>query len=69
MTSAYRTLKTGSEYRIEFGQIYAEDELHEVIWLVNRELRCGLPKSERIEAQSQIAQYEELLTALRSAGA
>ena len=70
MNIACRTLKTGSEYRIEFcGRIYAEDDLQEAIWLVNRELRSGLPKSEQIEAQGQITQYEGLLTALRSAGA
>ena len=48
MTIAYRILKTAGENRIEFdGQIYAEDELHEAIWLVNMELRNGLPKRER----------------------
>jgi hypothetical protein len=69
MTIAQRILKTGGENRIEFGgRLYAEDELHEAIWLLNRELRYGLPKSERIEAQGQITQYQELLKALRSAG-
>jgi hypothetical protein len=62
MTSAYRTIQFE-------GQVYSEDTLHEEIWQLNREIRCGLSKRERIDAKRQIAQYEELLTALRSAGA
>jgi hypothetical protein len=51
--------------RIEYhGQLYAEDELRESIWLVNMELRAGLPKRERIEAQQQIAEMELCLRAL-----
>ena len=70
MFTAYRILQTGGDNRIEFGgQIYAQDELHEAIWLVNMELRNGLPTRERIEAQHQITRYEAMLEALRSAGA
>jgi len=69
MTISYRILQTAGDNRIEFcGQTYAEDELQEAIWLVNRELRAGLPRRERIEAQQQITQYEAMLDALRSAG-
>jgi len=69
MTISYRIFQTTGDNRIECnGQIYAEDDLHEAIWLVNRELRTGLPKHERIEAQHQITQYEAMLDALRSAG-
>ena len=69
MTISYRILQTAGDNRIECcGQIYGADELHEAIWLVNMELRYGLPKKERIEAKRQIRQYNELLTALRGAG-
>ena len=69
MTTTYRILNNSDEPRIEFeGQIFAEDELHEAIGLVNIELRTGLPKRERIEAKRQIAQYQELLSIVRSAG-
>jgi len=53
----------------ENGESYAADELHEAIWLVNIELRNGLPKQERITAKRQIARYEALLDALRKEGA
>jgi hypothetical protein len=54
--------------RIEYcGQLYAEDELRESIWLVNMELRAGLPKRERIKAQRQIVEMESRLQALLSA--
>ena len=70
MTISYRLFQTSGDHRIEFnGQTYAEDQLHEEIWLVKPELRAGLPKRERIEAQHQITQYQALLDALRSAGA
>ena len=36
----------------------------ESIWLVNMELRNGLPKRERIEAKRQIAEMEAALNAL-----
>ncbi len=59
-----------SSNRIEYrGQTYTEDELHEAIWLHNMELRAGLPRRERIEAKREIAELEELLAALRGAGA
>ena len=51
------------EYR---GHLYAEDELRESIWLVKIELRAGLPKQERIEAQHQIAEMELCLQLLLS---
>ncbi len=51
--------------RIEYrGHLYAEDELRESIRLVNMELRAGLPKGERIEAQQQIVEMESCLRAL-----
>lgn len=53
----------------ENGESYAADELYEAIWLVNIELRNGLPKQERITAKRQIARYEALLDALRKEGA
>jgi hypothetical protein len=53
----------------ESGESYAADELDEAIWLVNIELRNGLPKQERITAKRQIARYEALLDALRKEGA
>lgn len=69
MTISYRILQTAGDARIEFeGYAYAEDELHEAIWLHNIELRGGLNKRERKESLQRIAQYEELLSALRSAG-
>ncbi len=49
------------------GHDYAEDELRESIWLASIELRAGLPKRERIEAQRQIAEMESCLKALLGA--
>ncbi len=70
MTAAHRILNNSGERRSESsGQVFAEDELCEALWLVNIELRAGLPRRERIEARRQIARYEALLSALRSAGA
>ena len=69
MTISYRILKTSGDARIEFeGYAYAEDELHEAIWLHNIELRGGLSKREQKESRRLIAQYEALLSALRRAG-
>jgi len=54
--------------RIEYrGHLYAEDELRESIWLVNIELRAGLPKREHIEAQQQIVEMESCLRMLLTA--
>ena len=71
MTVSYRIRRNTGVLRIEYdGEIFAEDELHEAIWLVNRELRSlGLSRREQIEAKRQITQYGELLAALRSVGA
>lgn len=70
MTTAYRILNNSDELRIEFGgQTYAEDTLCEALWLVNVELRAGLPRREQIKAKQQIAQFETLLDALREAQA
>jgi hypothetical protein len=70
MTAAHRILNNSGERRIECGgTAFAEDELREALWLVNMELRAGLPRREQIEARRQIARYEQLLSALRSAGA
>lgn len=70
MTTSYRILKPSYDMRIDFeGYAYAADELHEEIWLLNIELRgCYLNKRERKDSLKRIAQYEELLSALRSAG-
>ena len=69
MTIAHRILNNSGERRIESGgRVFAEDELSEALWLVNIELRAGLPRREQIEAKRQIAQYEALLSTLRSAG-
>jgi hypothetical protein len=68
MTNSYRILKNAGDNRIEFGgQSYAEDKLCEAIWLVNIELRNGLPKREQIEAKRQIAQFKNLLKSLQEA--
>lgn len=70
MTNSYRIQKNAGDISIEYlGQIYAEDELCEALWLVNIELRNGLPKREQIEAKRQIAQFETLLNVLREASA
>ena len=56
------------DIRVEYrGQFHAEDELRESIWLVNMELRSGLPRRERIEAKRQIAEMETALKALLDA--
>ena len=56
------------DIRVEYrGQFYAEDELRESIWLVNMELRNGLPRRERIEARQEIAEMETALRALLDA--
>ncbi|MDD4616740.1 MAG: hypothetical protein PHW76_06480 [Alphaproteobacteria bacterium] len=69
MTISHQIQNIAGVLRIEYqGHFYAEDELREAIWLVNIELRNGLPKREKIEAKRQIEQYERLLDALRSAG-
>ncbi len=68
MTNSYRILKNAGDIRIDYqGQFYAEDELHEAIWLVNIELRGGLPKREQIEAKRRIAQFKNLLKSLQEA--
>ena len=70
MTVSYRIQRNSDVLRIECGgQIFAEDELREAIWLVNMELRSGgLSRREQIAAKRQIADYGEHLAALRSAG-
>ena len=70
MTASYRIFSNSHFPRIECeGQIFTEDELHETIWLINMELRSGrMPRSEQAAAKCEIAQYGELLAALRSAG-
>ncbi len=66
MTNSFQIQQIAGDIRIGYlGQSYAEDELREALWLVNMELRAGLPKRERIEAKRQIAQFETLLGALR----
>jgi hypothetical protein len=71
MTASYRIFSNSHFPRIECeGQNFTEDELHETIWLINMELRSTrLSKREQAAAKRQIAQYGELLAALRSAGA
>ena len=69
MTMSYRILQTAGEPRIAFeGHAFAADELHEAIWLHTIEIRGGLSKREMKESKRQIAQFEALLSALRSAG-
>ena len=69
MTITYRILNNSGELRIEIGgRICAEDELHEAIWLVNIELPGWPAKAGAERSQARIKQYEELLSALRSAG-
>ena len=70
MTISYHIINANHDPRIECrGQIYGLEDLCEAIWLINREIRAGLPKRERIEAHHQIAQYEAMLDAMRRAGA
>jgi hypothetical protein len=70
MTISYRILNSYAYPVIEFGgQVYGEEDLCDTIWLVQKELRHGLPRKERIEAQRQIAEYQTLLDALRAGGA
>jgi hypothetical protein len=70
MTTSYRILKTSGGLRIECGgEIYAEDQLYEAIWLYNQEVSAGLPRREANQAKQKIAQLEELLAVLRRAGA
>lgn len=55
--------------RVEYrGYCYTEGELRESLWLVNIELRNGLPKRERIAAERQISTMEACLEALLRAG-
>ena len=70
MTISHQIPHTADDIRIEFrGQFYAEDELREELWLVNIELRNGLPKREQTEAKRQIAGIEKALNILRDTGA
>ena len=70
MTISYRIQQNAGDICIEYqGHLYAEDELNEALWLVNIELRNGLPRRERIEAKRQIAQFKTLLAAFREASA
>lgn len=70
MTYSHSIQTISGEPRIEFeGVLYGEDALCEELWLVNIELRGGLPKREQIKAKRQIARLENLLSTLRSAGA
>lgn len=58
-------INSAHDTRVEYrGRLSAEDELRESIWLVNMELRNGLPRRERIEAKRQIAEMEAALEAL-----
>lgn len=70
MTASYQIQHIADDNRIAFqGQFYAAEELREALWLVQIELRNGLPKREQAEAKRQIAQYKGLLAALREVGA
>jgi hypothetical protein len=48
------------------GHFYSEDELREALWLVQIELRNGLPEDEKREAEQQITELHALLKALRN---
>ena len=61
-------INSAHDIRVEYrGQFHAEDELRESIWLVNMELRNGLPRRERIEARQEIAEMETALKTLLDA--
>jgi hypothetical protein len=69
MTISYRILNMNGNAVAECGgQIYGLEDLCDAIWLTNKEIRGGLPKRERVQAQNQIAHYEAMLDALRRAG-
>ncbi|MET4735723.1 hypothetical protein ABIE64_004469 [Thalassospira sp. MBR-102] len=54
-------------HRIAYkGHFYSEDELREAIWLVQIELRNGLPEDEKREAEQQITELHALLKSLRN---
>ncbi len=61
MTISYRI--TSSNHH---APIYSEDEVLESIWLIQKELRSGLPKNEQIAAQRQITEFRAMLDALRA---
>jgi hypothetical protein len=70
MTISYRILNSYAYPVIEFGgQVYGEEDLCDAIWLVQKELRHGLPKDEQIVAQRQITDFQAMLDALRAGGA
>jgi hypothetical protein len=48
------------------GHFYSEDELHEALWLVQIELRNGLPADEKREAEQQITELNGLLKSLHN---
>ena len=67
MTLSYRVINNGDFPHIECdGGIHHEDELIESIWLVQKELRHGLPKREQRDARRQIAHLQAMLDALRA---
>ncbi|WP_022730093.1 hypothetical protein [Thalassospira lucentensis] len=54
-------------HRIAYqGHLYSEDELREALWLVQVELRNGLPADEKREAEQQILELNGLLKSLRN---
>ncbi|WP_417813022.1 hypothetical protein [Thalassospira alkalitolerans] len=54
-------------HRIAYqGHFYSEDELREAIWLVQIELRNGLPEDEKREAERQISELISLLKSLHN---
>ncbi|WP_156518951.1 hypothetical protein [Thalassospira indica] len=54
-------------YRIAYqGHFYSEDELREALWLVQIELRNGLPEEEKREAEQQILELNGLLKSLHN---
>jgi hypothetical protein len=68
MTISYRILNSYAHPVIEFGgQVYGEEDLCDSIWLIQKELRHGLPKDEQIKAKRQIAHFQTMLDALRAA--
>ena len=69
MTISYRIIINSNDFTtIECGGlVYGEEDLCDAIWLVQKELRGGLPKDEQIEAKRQIAHFQTLLDALRAA--
>ena len=68
MTAAHRILNNSGERRIECGgEVFAEDDLCEALWLVNIELRRRLAKArtDRCQAPDRAVRSASLRSAER----